>query len=328
MIPADRFCIPDRLNTGLVFFCALALPACVIFGNFAYVKYGVGPGLGLALLAFSLVFLTNYSLFHESAHFKLHSKPGWNEGLGVVTGIFFLCPFALYSPTHWRHHLQNRTDRESFDLYLNEGERGRKVFKWYLYLVGVWYWMIPIGSIILAFSSDAARKRLMDEKYAFANFRSTDAARLNGAKLRLETVLHFGYLAGLVFVFHVSPLVLLAFYFFGTIWWSTTQYVDHAYAPRDVMTGAFNLEASRWFSGINLHREYDLNHHLFPHLSWVYLPRMTCPEQLRTEAAHPRKGFLRHYLTQWGGPRRAEPEPSPEPLREVICDENAIELHG
>lgn len=321
---ANRFRIPDLLNTGLVIFCALAIPACVILGNRVYLANGVGVGLGLALLAFSLLFLTNYSLFHESAHLKLHSKPAWNQALGVVTGVFFLCPFSLYSPTHWRHHLQNRTARESYDLYLNEQEKNRKVLRWYLYLIGVWYWMIPFGSLILAFSTDRARKRLMDERYGFANFRSTDAACLDGTKLRLETFLHVAYLLTLVFVFHVSPGILLAFYAMGTIWWSTTQYVDHAFAERDVLTGAFNLRAAGWFSWVSLHREYDLNHHLYPHLSWIYLPRISCPEQMKAEAGHPRKRFLSHYLKQWAGPRAAY-GPSPEALREVVCDEDAIE---
>jgi fatty acid desaturase len=321
----NRFRIPDRLNTGLVLLCAVAIPACVVWGDRAFRTSGVGVGLVLSLVAFSLLFLTNYSLFHEASHFKLHSKPKWNRGLGVVTGIFFLCPYSLYSPTHWRHHLQNRTQRESFDLILGDGDRSRKTFLWYLYLVGAWYWMIPFGSWILAFSSDAARKKLMDEKYNFANFRSSDAARLDGASLRLETLVHLGYILGMIFVFHVSPWIFLAFYVVGTIWWSTTQYVDHAYSDRDVLTGAFNLEASSWFSWINLHREYDLNHHLFPHLSWIYLPRITCPDQIRVEGGRPRKRFLRHYLAQWSGPSETA-GPSPEPLREVVCDENVIEL--
>jgi fatty acid desaturase len=103
----------------------------------------------------------------------------------------------------------------------------------------------------------------------------------------------------------VAPLRLLLFYVPAGVVWSTVQYLEHAFAPRDIDRGAFNLAAPAWLSWLNLHRELDLSHHLHPGEPWVCLPRLSPPGE-------PRRSYFRHYLSQWKGPRLTlEAGPSP-----------------
>jgi hypothetical protein len=96
----------------------------------------------------------------------------------------------------------------------------------------------------------------------------------------------------------LSPITIstfLVFFVFGSLLWSTTQYVDHAYAEKDVVYGAHNLELPPILSIINLGREYDLNHHLDPRIPWTELRKN--PFNVGSSGS-----YIKHYFKQWSGP--------------------------
>lgn len=311
--------IPNNLNAALVFFCFIAMSALLVLTEAMPNPYLIVA----SLILFSALFLTNYSLYHEASHHKLHSDSKWNYILGAITGVVFLCPFSIFYVTHWNHHLRNRTDLEMFDLYYQDGPKIKTLVKWYGYLLGMWFWMIPPGAFLIAFGPSALRARLMRREMGLVNFEAGDARSFNLTRVRIETLLMIAYFSALVYFAGLSASVFLLFYMAGSIWWSTTQYVDHAYAPRDVLVGAYNLKASRWFSLVNLHREFDLNHHLYPEVSWIHLPELQSGKQKQVEEGKARKKFFNHYWSQWMGPRLA-PEPGPKPVEGIVSDFNDI----
>jgi len=82
--------------------------------------------------------------------------------------------------------------------------------------------------------------------------------------------------------------------------WSALQYVDHAWSPRDIINGAWNLKVlpiSRLFA-LNYH--YHLAHHRYPTVPWIHLPKLL-------NSSEPQPTFWSIYFSLWGGTRPAPP---------------------
>ncbi len=138
--------IPDRLNLFLV---ALVFSGCVALlwlGSQLTAWYSVL----LVGIAFSYLMLTNYALLHEASHGNLQSNARLNYLSGVITGLLFPIPFRLMRTTHQNHHNHNRTDHEMFDLYYPSDNRFLKFWQWYNLLCGMFWPLIPIGSVLFA----------------------------------------------------------------------------------------------------------------------------------------------------------------------------------
>jgi fatty acid desaturase len=287
--------IPDRLNFMVV----------VTVGASLLTLLCLAPALGgwrlaFAVVLFALLFQTNFSLFHEAGHLKLHSSRTWNRRLGAACGVLFGMSFSMFARTHFSHHLKNRTDQEMFDLYYPHQSRLRRAMAWYGMLVGLWYWVIPPANLLVLVAPGAARRLAERIRIADAVFRAEPRVlrRIRAELLAWASLMMFlGALVG--------AANLLLFYAAAGLLWSSVQYLEHAYAPRHVIDGAFNLRAPRWVSWLNLHRELDLNHHRNPDVSWIHLPSLS--------PAEPQRSYFRHYLSQWLGPRPTD-TPGPPPL--------------
>jgi fatty acid desaturase len=83
--------------------------------------------------------------------------------------------------------------------------------------------------------------------------------------------------------------------------WCALQYTDHAWAPRDLRHGAWNLKVNRVVQYLFLNYHHHLAHHENPKVPWVHLHRFV-------DFSKPRPSFLRIYLSLWKGPR-----PIPDP---------------
>jgi fatty acid desaturase len=78
--------------------------------------------------------------------------------------------------------------------------------------------------------------------------------------------------------------------------WSALQYADHAFAPLDVVEGAWDLRVHRWVQAVFLNYHLHLAHHRHPTMPWIHLPRYV-------DASRPRPRFLAQYARMWLGPR-------------------------
>jgi len=296
--------IPDRLNLFLV--------VLVFSGGVALLWLGSQVSAWYTLLlvgvAFSYLMLTNYALLHEASHGNLHSGPRLNYLLGIVTGLLFPIPFRLMRTTHQNHHNHNRTDHEMFDLYYPSDNRFLKRWQWYNLLCGMFWPLIPIGSILFALFPGLLRWQLLrkaDPSLGIGIVANLERAAIRVMRLELlQIVAFFTALFWLLSLSWLNTLVLYACFSFN---WSTRQYVGHAFSRRDVVEGAWNLRQSWWMSWLLLHGEWDLNHHRRPDVPWYYLPRLSPPDELRLS-------YWRQYWRQWLGPRPCQ-EPAPRPRR-------------
>jgi fatty acid desaturase len=261
-------------------------------------------------VAFSYLMLTNYALLHEAAHGNLNSHPRTNYLMGVLTGLLFPIPFRLMRTTHQNHHSHNRTDHEMFDLYYPTDSRLLKRLQWYGLLCGMFWPLVPLGAVVFAVCPSLLRTRMIKRAnpargmgiVANLNRRAVHAVRLE----LLLICVFFAVLGYLLSLRVLNTAVLYACFSFN---WSTRQYVGHAFSPRDVVDGAWNLQHVPWMSWLLLHGEYDLNHHRRPETPWYYLPRLSEPDESRLN-------YWRQYWRQWGGPRLYQ-GPSPQPKRQV-----------
>lgn len=256
-------------------------------------------------VAFSFLMLTNYALIHEGTHGVLHNNASANHLLSTLLSWFFPISFTVLQVTHIVHHCCNRTDHEMFDYYYPRDNRLVKWVQWYGLLLGIWAWLIPIGTVLFAIAPGLMRS------FPFRRARTT-AVMFNDFGPREIFRIRAEVLAGCLFwwaMFQVLSLswtaVLAAFACFAFNW-STRQYITHAFTPRSVRDGALNLRVGPFMRWILLYGHWDLVHHQNPHVPWIYL------EQLGHSSVPP-ASYWRQYFRQWKGPLPA-PEPSPQPL--------------
>ncbi len=301
--PRDFRSIPNRLNTFLTLAIVSALVGLLVLGA----RVERGWALGLCVAAFALLFQTQFALLHEASHLKLHSNPTWNRWLGVLSGLLFPISSSMLSITHWSHHLKNRSDQEMFDLYYPHQSRVGRTIGWYLMLVGFWYWVIPPFLLLLLVAPGVFRRMSERLHIAEAIFHHPT---ISVGRIRAELLLCVLALTGVCVLSGLSVARLALFYAAAAAIWSGTNYLEHSYAPRDVLTGAFNLRAPWPYSWLNLHRELDFNHHRYPDVSWVHLPALSPPDEQR-------RSYVLHYLRQWTTGPMLTHEPGPEPLKDI-----------
>jgi fatty acid desaturase len=299
--PADMP-IPGRLNVAITVAVVASAIGLLWLGSRLETWYGV---LAVGVL-FSYVLLTDYALLHEASHGNLHPNTRVNYWLGFVTGAFFPMPFSLIRSTHQGHHLRNRTDFEMFDLYYPTDNRFLKYGQWYSILCGLFWPIVPLGAVLFAVCPAVLRTRAFraarSSSYILGDVRTTQVRAIRGEVLLIAAI--FAALARLLELRLVNTLVLYACF---SVNWSTRQYVGHAFTPRDVIEGAWNLRHNPIMTWVLLHGEYDLNHHRRPDVPWYYLPRLS-------PTGERRPSYARHYWRQWLGPRPVT-EPAPESLQ-------------
>jgi fatty acid desaturase len=301
---APEYPIPDRLNVALslvVVSAAVLLLWVASQAEHWYVALGVG-------IAFSYLMLTDYALLHEATHGNLHTSDPVNYALGLVTGAMFPIPFTMIRTTHQGHHLRNRTDFELFDqFYPNEGRLVRTV-QWYGILCGLFWPWVPIGSVLFALCPGVLRTRIFrtakSSRHLLGDIRDREVRAI-----RLEVLFIVTWFAALFWLLSLEWKSVLICYACFSFNWSTRQYVGHAFSPRDVVEGAWNLRHVGPMSWLLMHGEYDLNHHRRPDVPWIYLPRFGRPSD-------PRPSYWKQYFRQWLGPQRCS-EPAPESIAEL-----------
>ncbi|MCB1784654.1 MAG: fatty acid desaturase [Gammaproteobacteria bacterium] len=296
--------IPGRLNLTLAVCIYAAAIGLLWLASHLPTLWALPIGI-----AFSFILLSNYALMHEASHDVLHPHPPINDSVGALLGWLFPVSFTLMKVTHIVHHCCNRTDHEMFDCYYPGDSRVLKWGQWYGLLLGLWWYLIPIGSLLLAAVPGWLRSR------PFRRARSTavlfdDFGAAEMRRVRYEALFGIGFW---VLLFHALELrwdaVLIAYAAFAFNW-STRQYVTHAFTPRDVRDGALNLRVSRPIGWLLLNGHWDRVHHQHPHLPWRYLPEIGQAEGYDRD-------YLNQYLSLWSGPRPCN-EPAPAVLPRTV----------
>lgn len=296
--------MPDFDRQNLIL--ALAVPAAMVCLLWV-ASHGNAAVVALAALAFAFLGLTNYALIHEATHHSLNSDRRRNRLLGMLAGWMFPASFSFLEVTHQAHHRNNRTDGEMFDYYYPDDFLPIKYAQWYSILIGLYPPIIPAGSVLMAVAPGLFRLkpwRVAKSSSILFDRGLFDASVIG--RIRTEVFLGIGFWIAIWYALDLSLLpvaVLYAAFWFN---WSTRQYVTHAFSPRDVIDGAWNLTASRPMGWILLNGHWDLVHHQHPRAHWQELPGLGSD-------SHAPISYWRQYLRLWAGPR-PNPEPAPAAL--------------
>ena len=143
-LPAVKIAIPAKLN--------LAVLTAAVLGNVGllYLASHQANGwvLAGAVLAFSFLNNTIFSLLHESVHPIFHPNARGNERCGRIAAAFFPTALTFQRIFHLRHHRNNRTEVEQFDYLHPEDNKFLKRAQWYAILTGLYWLASPIGMLI------------------------------------------------------------------------------------------------------------------------------------------------------------------------------------
>ena len=291
LYPQDNWKIPDRLNILLVVFVATLSLFWLWLGSHFVERWEL---LILCGIGYSYLMLTNYALLHEASHDKLHSNPELNYILSMITGFFFPMSATLHKNTHTKHHIQNRSEDELFDAYTESDSKVKKYIQWYAILIGI-FWFYPVlGSIVLCFfSPTTVQKWFLDDRPGRAYSGNFNKPEIRKMSLELVLLILFG--VSVIVILDLSLKVLLVYYLFTAINWSTRQFIEHAFTRRHFVEGSLNLKHFPWMSKLLLHRELDLNHHRYPDVPWNFLPELVSPDE-------PQIHYIEQYLRLWKGP--------------------------
>jgi fatty acid desaturase len=291
--------IPGKLNVAIF---SLALPATWILlwvASHASLAWAL-----LAAWAFSLVNHTPFSLMHEAVHGVFSCDRRLNGIFGTLSAPAFPTSFTLQKIAHLGHHRRNRTDEELYDYCLPGQSRLARNFQLYSGNLLGFYWLcIPLSNLIYllapwlftsrAFVEGPARS-LGFEPYA------REIARHSRMRIWLECLLAVSYQVVLWWALELTWQGWLLCYWGFALHWSALQYVDHAWSPRDVVNGAWNMKVLPVTRALSLNYHYHLAHHRFPQAPWTALPGLI-------DAADPRPTFWQIYFRLWGGVRPAPP---------------------
>ena len=309
----EKYPIPSRINlVGLVVSSGLAI-ALLVLASSAY-RNSQWWQFAVYVFLFGFFNNTNFSFLHEAVHGILHSNKRLTEALVIWAGSFFPTSFTLQQYFHLGHHCRNRTDAEMFDLYYPSDNLWVKRLVIYAMPAGLYWMSAAAANVLFLFLPSILRWKWLRETSLMKH--SGFDSMLEGIpdtermlkKIRLQIIWILLIQVSLVYILAINPVAWLACYWvFGMIWGSL-QYTDHAFSPRDIRHGAWNLKVDPLTRWVFLNYHYHLVHHLYPFLPWIYLPKFVTADEVRPSG--------------WGnfwklmcGPFRAT-EPAPVPNRE------------
>jgi fatty acid desaturase len=254
-----------------------------------------------AALVFSFANNTIFSLLHECVHGSFHPNRRVNEGAGVLFAAFFPTAFMIQRVSHFGHHRRNRTDLELYDYYLPHQSRWLKTYWIYCLLTG-WYWaIIPVAGLVYFVCPFIFRCREFQNGpakwWGFGEYVHDISAEPLG-RVWPEIAFTVAFQIALWHALGLDWIGWLACYWAFGLNWSSLQYTDHAWSPRDVHEGAWNLRFWPMTQAIFLNYNLHLVHHRQPDIPWNHLPRFV-------SAADPNPSFWSIYWSLWGGARAA-----------------------
>ncbi|MDH3281003.1 MAG: fatty acid desaturase [Gammaproteobacteria bacterium] len=305
----ERCPIPEKRNIAIFL---VALPA-----TWGLLWLGSHGSLGWALLAawaFALVNHTPFSLLHEAVHGVFSRNRARNDLFGTLSATAFPTSFTLQKIAHLGHHRRNRTDEELYDYYLPNQSKALRNFHLYAgNLLGFYWFCIPASNLIYLLAPWLYASRWFVEGPArYLGFEPyvREIGQHSPGRIWAECLLAFSYQALLWWVLDLTWQGWLLCHWAFALHWSALQYVDHAWSPRDVARGAWNLKVLPVTRALALNYHYHLAHHRHPAVPWVYLPRLVDPKE-------PQPTFWRIYFSLWRGTRPAPPMGAPASLDPV-----------
>ena len=298
-MPAEEYKIPGKINMIILLVCSCAY-FTLLWAASHVDHYGWVVLMGVL---FAFIMVPVYSLIHEAEHGILHSNKRINDLMGRWLSTLFIAPYTFFKHCHLKHHKKNRTDEEMWDLYYEHQGKLRRYGTLYGMMIGLGYFSMWLAVLLFAVAPRLIYSPFFYSHREVGGFLRGSDRKDKIAKSRVES--------WLVLIFQI-----LIFYFLDLKWtswmtlfvmhgflWSSQNYVNHAFSPRDIINGAHNLKIPIWLKIVYLNFNLHLAHHQNPKIPWVHLPHFV-------RNGKGRISFFRNYLRLWKGPRLThEPEP-------------------
>jgi fatty acid desaturase len=284
--------IPGRLNLFIIIVCTISFFCLFIAGtNFHQLWIRL-----LLALAFGVVMIPVYSLMHEGAHHTLHQSDRFNLFFGRLLCCMFMISFTFYRHCHLKHHKKNRTDEEMWDLYYEHQNKLLRYGNLYLMMIGFGYCAVWISVLLFSISPGLVTSPFFKKHTEIKGFLSDFVAtnKLRTAQLESITVVIFQVL--LLWLIDWDWPLWIMFYLVHGFVWSSQNYVNHAFSPRDIINGAHNLKLPVWLKIVYLNFNIHLAHHQNPSIPWLHLPSFI-------KSGKEKISFYRNYIRLWKGPQ-------------------------
>ena len=245
---------------------------------------------------FAVVMVPIYSAIHEAEHNMLHPRRWWNIMLGRWLCTLFIVSFTFFKHCHLRHHRKNRTDIEMWDLYREGQHKWQRRYNLYLMMSGLGYLSLWLSVVLFALAPAVVYCGFFQRHTEIAGFLEGSNRGKKLAAIRTESWAVVFFHTATIWALQLKFLPWLLLFLIHGFVWSSQNYVNHAFSPRDIVNGAHNLRMPSCLRPIYLNFNLHLAHHQNPRIPWTYLPRFV---QQGTQ----RIGFFRNYLRLWTGPR-------------------------
>ena len=297
---AWRAAIPARLNLALLVGAVMVTAVCLYLASHT----GSWAVMIAAAIAFSFVNNTIFSLMHEAVHGVFHPNAAINEAAGRIAAALFPTAFSLQRTFHLAHHRNNRSDCERFDYYGPRENRLLKFAQWYCILTGLYWAASPVFCVIYALTARIVPwTRLLKPDNRFGQQTSAEPfleslRSVHPRTARLDIALSVAIQGAMIYLLDLSFAGWALCYACFAVNWSSLQYTDHAWSPRDMREGAWNLRFWPITQAIFLNYNLHLVHHRQPDIPWIHLRRFV-------RHGDPNPSFWPIYLSLWGGARPA-----------------------
>jgi fatty acid desaturase len=298
---STQFHIPAKLNVFIIIVCTLAFFGLFIAGAHTHQLW---HKLFLAL-AFGIVMIPVYSLMHEAAHNTLHPNPSVNVFCGRWLCSMFVISFTFYRHCHLKHHKKNRTDEEMWDLYYEHQKKWMRYGNLYLMMIGLGYLSIWLSVLLFAILPKIITAPFFKQHTEVKGFLNGFTSKEKLKTAQWESLVAIIFQIGVLWLIDWDFLLWLMFYFTHGFIWSSQNYVNHAFSPREIINGAHNLKIPVWLNVVYLNFNIHLAHHQNPGIPWLYLPKFI-------KSGSSRFSFFRNYIRLWKGPVLTKEKPPNE----------------
>jgi fatty acid desaturase len=298
--------IPAAMNAGIA--VAAMTIALVSLRTASHASHWMV--VAAAAMVFSFANNTIFSLMHECVHGVFHPNRRVNDIAGVIFAAFFPTAFEIQRISHFGHHRRNRSDAELYDYYLPHESRWLKTYWVYCLLTGFYWSIIPVAVLVYLLAPWLFRSRGFRDGparlWGFSEFvRDISDAPVSTIWPQALFTTVFQITAWIAL--DLDWVGWLACYWAFGVNWSSVQYSDHAWSPRDTHEGAWNLRFWPITQAIFLNYNLHLVHHRRPGIPWNQLPN-------HVRLDDPSPSFWTIYWRLWLGPKKAPDGPGPIPL--------------
>lgn len=282
--------IPNLLNGVIV----VAQLCCITLCIACCAREESWPWIA-AIVPFAVAMNSVYFVIHEAEHGVLFSNRSLNHFTGTVLSLFMPASYTLLRRVHLAHHIHNRSDDETFDIYFETDPAWWKKLQFFGILTGGFWLTVVVGNLILAVVPARLVVRTLRKDRQSATL-TQYMDRDNSWRIRVESWAVIALHAMILIWLGSNAIRYMAMYALFGITWSTLQYVHHYDTCRDVLRGAKNLRYGRLLDLLWLHHGWHLTHHLHPTESWLYLPGIAASDEQPTES------LGQAYVRMWRGP--------------------------